>query len=66
MELAVQSSTPDDGRKDRPKHVQCYAKINKFEKLVRLFGFSIGMYYDARTYERQTSCTHEAIDCWFN
>jgi hypothetical protein len=26
--LYVQSWTPDDGRKDRPKHVQCHAKIN--------------------------------------
>ena len=27
MMLYVQSSTPDDGRKDRPKHVRCYYKI---------------------------------------
>jgi hypothetical protein len=26
--LYVQFWTPDDGRKDRPKHVQCYAKVN--------------------------------------
>ena len=25
--LYVQSWTPDDGRKDRPKHVECYSKI---------------------------------------
>ena len=25
--LYVQSSTPDDGRKDRPKHVDCHSKI---------------------------------------
>jgi len=25
--LYVQSQTPDDGRKDRPKHVECYYKI---------------------------------------
>ena len=24
--LYLQSLTPDDGRKDRPKHVQCYSK----------------------------------------
>jgi len=24
--LYVQSLTPDDGRKDRPKHVECYSK----------------------------------------
>ena len=26
--LYVQSQTPDDGRKDRPKHAECYYKIN--------------------------------------
>jgi len=25
--LYVQSRTPDDGRKDRPKHVECHSKI---------------------------------------
>jgi len=25
--LCVQSLTPDDGRKDRPKHVECHSKI---------------------------------------
>ena len=25
--LYVQFSTPDDGRKDRPKHVECHSKI---------------------------------------
>jgi len=25
--LYVQSLTPDDGRNDRPKHVQCHSKI---------------------------------------
>jgi len=25
--LYVQSCTPDDGRKDRPKHVECHSKI---------------------------------------
>jgi len=44
---------PDDGQKDRPKHVECYSKINKFEKLVHLVGFTIEIYYDAWTYERQ-------------
>jgi hypothetical protein len=34
----VDSQTPDDGRKDRPKHVECWFKINKFEKLVHLVG----------------------------
>jgi hypothetical protein len=27
MMLYVQSKTPDDGRKDRPKHVECCSKI---------------------------------------
>jgi len=51
--LYVQSWTPDDGRKVRPKHVECYSKINKFEKLVHLVGFTIEIYYDAGTCERQ-------------
>jgi hypothetical protein len=41
--LYVQSWTPDDGRKDRPKHVECYAKENKVEKLVHQVGFNIGV-----------------------
>jgi len=28
-------------------------KINKYVKQVHLVGFTIGIYYDARTYERQ-------------
>ena len=35
----LKSYAPDDGRKDRPKHVQCYFKINKFVKLVHLVCF---------------------------
>jgi hypothetical protein len=53
MLLYVQSSTPDDGWKDRLTHVECYSKINKYEKLVHLVGFAIEIYYDALTYERQ-------------
>ena len=49
--LYVQSWTPEDERKDRPKHVECYLKINKFERLVQLVGFTIQIYYDARPYE---------------
>ena len=37
--LCVQSWTPDDGRKDRPKN----SKINKFDTLVYLVGFAIGI-----------------------
>jgi hypothetical protein len=29
MMLYVQSHTPDDGRKDRPKHVECCSKIKQ-------------------------------------
>jgi len=32
--------TPDDGHRNRPKHVESYFK-NKFEKLVHLVGFII-------------------------
>jgi len=38
--LYVQSLTPDDRRKDRPKHVECYSKINKFKKLVHPVGIT--------------------------
>ena len=38
--LCVQSWAPDDGRKDRPKHVEWYS-INS--KIVRLVGFTIEM-----------------------
>ena len=51
--LYVQSRTPDDGRKDLQKHVKCYSKIYKFEKLVHLVGFTKEIHYDARTFERQ-------------
>jgi hypothetical protein len=43
----------DDGRKGRPKHVECYSTINKIEKLVHLVCFTIKIYYDTRTDERQ-------------
>jgi len=59
MLLYVQSWTPDDGRKDRPKHVECYSKIkwNKFDTLVHLVGFTIQIYYDAQPYEGQIAVT---------
>ena len=38
--LCVQWKTPDDGRRNCPKHVEFYSK-NKFEKLVHLVGFII-------------------------
>ena len=51
--LYVQSWTPDDGRKDRPKHVGWYS-VNS--KIVHLVGFAIEIYHDARSHERQKCC----------
>jgi hypothetical protein len=34
--------TPDDGRRNCPKHAEFHSK-NKFEKLVHLVGFIIGI-----------------------
>jgi len=39
--------TTDDGQRNCPKHVEFYSK-NKFEKLVHLVGFIIGMEGDCR------------------
>ena len=41
--LCVQCKTPDDGRRNCPKHVEFYSK-NKFEKLVHLVGFIIRIF----------------------
>ena len=38
--LCIQYTTPDDGQRYCPKHVEFYSK-NKFEKLVHLVGFII-------------------------
>ena len=48
--LCVQFRTPDDGRKDRPKHEEWYS-INS--KIVHLVGFTIELYHDARSHESQ-------------
>ena len=53
--LCVQWKTPDDGPSNCPKHVDFYSK-NKFEKLVHLVGFTIRIYHDARSSERQILC----------
>ena len=42
----------DDGQRNCLKHVEFYSK-NKFEKFVRLVGFIIKLYHDARPPERQ-------------
>jgi len=41
-----------DGQRNCPKHVEFYSK-NKFEKLVHLVGFIVGIYHDARSSKRQ-------------
>jgi hypothetical protein len=46
--LCILWSTPDDGQRNCPKHVELYFK-NKFEKLVHLVGFIIKIYHDARS-----------------
>ena len=46
--------TPDDGQRNCPKHAEFYFK-NKFEKLVHLVGFTIRIYRDARSPERQNT-----------
>ena len=38
--MCVQRKAPDDGQRNRPKHVDFYSK-NKFEKLVHLVDFII-------------------------
>jgi len=51
--IAVRTvKTPDDGQRNCPKHVEFYSK-NKFEKLVNLVGFIIGIFHDARSPELQ-------------
>jgi len=49
--LYVQSWTPDDGRNDRPKHVECHSKINTFENLVHLVGFTIEVLHEIYYYQ---------------
>ena len=53
----VQCETPDDGQRNSPKHVEFYSK-NKFEKLLRVVGFIIRIYHDARSPERQKINLH--------
>jgi len=50
--LCVQRKTPDDGQRNCPKYVEFYSK-NKFEKLVRLVGFIVRIFHDARSPEGQ-------------
>ena len=39
--LYVKSSAPDDGRKERPKHVECHSKMDKYDTAVHVVGFNI-------------------------
>jgi hypothetical protein len=48
--LCVQSWMPDDGRKDRPKHVEWYSMNSK---IMHLFGFTIEIYHNAQSHELQ-------------
>jgi len=52
--LYVQSWTPDDGRKDRPKHVECHSKKkNTLIYWCIWLVFTTEIYYDAQPYGRQ-------------
>jgi len=42
--------TPDDGQRNCPKHVEFYSE----KKLMHLVAFTIRIYHDARSPERQT------------
>jgi len=43
-------STPDDGQRNCPKHVEFHSK-NKFQKLMQLVGFVMRIYHDALNVE---------------
>jgi len=48
-----------DGQRNCPKHVECYFPPPQiFEKLVHLVGFTIRIFHDARSPERQMQVTH--------
>jgi len=55
--LCVQWKTAYHGQRNCPKHVEFYSK-NKFEKSIHLVGFTIRIYYDARSPERQNNLNH--------
>jgi len=58
--LCTVIETPDDGKRNCPKHVEFYSK-NKFEILVHIVGFIIRIHHDARSCEcqRQTICNDQ-------
>jgi len=47
--LYTQFWAPDDGWKDRPKHVERFTRINNLRSQVHVVGCTIGIYYDAQT-----------------
>ena len=51
-QLASSEKSPDNGQKNCPKRVEFYSQ-NKFEKLVFLVDFIIGIYQDWRSAERK-------------
>jgi hypothetical protein len=61
--LYVQYLTPDDGRQDRPKHVEWYSMNSK---IVHLLGFTIEIYQDSRSHERQIFNWHSLLRGQFN
>jgi len=60
--LHVQSRTPDDGWKDRLKHAECHSKINKFETLVHMVGFTIEIKFFCFTTGNQQYCCPPIIN----
>ena len=66
--LYVQFQTPDDGRKDRLKHVECCSKIKYIRDIVHLAGFTIlvEIHYDARSYKyiMMHGPTNVNIECY--
>jgi len=60
----VQSWTPDDGRKDRPKHVELFQNNTNLRHWCGWFYYKI--YYDARPCERKIlrPCSGRAMHHW--
>ena len=55
--LCVQWKTPDDGKRNCPKHVEIHSK-NRSEKLVHLVGFIINLSYTGLGKTRKSSNYH--------
>jgi hypothetical protein len=53
--LCIQWKTPDDGRRNCPKHVDFQSKIKTFEKLVHLFGVIIRKVIMTSHFDREFS-----------